>query len=169
MTRYVESGGALLVASDRYEATVFRRWGVLFGNGLRLAASRNDRFRGLADCPIVSGLATGHPVAQGLGQVITNRPGYLTTETNRSSRLRSRQTIANLPRLIGHSSAMGPPFAVAVEATENGRALLLADQSVFTNQMLVCGDNAAFAIQSLNWLRNENRRYVLLVVDGRVA
>ena len=37
---------------------------------------------------------------------------------------------------------------------------------MFTNQMLLYGDNARAAKQSLEWLMGENRKHVLVLVDG---
>jgi hypothetical protein len=72
----------------------------------------------------------------------------------------------------GEPAEKGPMFAVGGEV-DNGRVLVLADHSIFINQMMVPADNnnAEFAWNCLDWLaadRPGERRKVLFVEDGTI-
>lgn len=176
---YINEGGALLVASDRDGRNRMQSLGVRFYAGPFYAASADDCYDGLQDCPIVSRFVTDNPAVAGLNNVVTNRPGYLSLGRPYGlSQLRQRGPIAELPPLqyeIGSRRlrSIEMPFAVAFETGTAGRALFIADQSVFANQMIVIGDNARFAQQSLAWLREvdgtlETRDNILVISDRQV-
>jgi len=170
----VQQGGNVLVASDADESGKLRPVRVGLSRRLRLVADPEDALAGHADCPIIRDLDDSHPVTTGLSAVVANVPGHVYSRRSGSRRF-NNTTLARFPRL--NNGAIGVRFAVASHHDSGGRMLLVADQSMFSNQMLLQGDNARFLIQSLNWLSadRENssalRRPVaaLVVINGRVA
>ena len=165
---YVRGGGAVLVASDRDDSGVFRNFGVRLFAGPQQVARSRDGYQGNKDCPIVSVESEAHAVLEGVSRLVTNRPGSMLDSSIASTRSRRYQRLARLPdsvRLRRFSS--GPPlFAAVSERRRNsGRVLFVADQSVFTNQMLVCGDNARFAANVVAWLKEGGRDRILILAD----
>ncbi len=155
---FVTRGGALLLASDR--TGNFDGGAIRFAAGPRRVVRDSDCFAGrYMECPIVRPRRSNHPVVQGVQQIVTNRSGGL--------RVRSQSgQLASMPPLQGTSERY--EFLVAREGRRNSRMLACADQSVFSNQMLIHGDNARFALQAMAWLAEGGRTNLLIVVDGRV-
>jgi hypothetical protein len=58
-------------------------------------------------------------------------------------------------------------FAAAMENQAGNRIIGVADQSAFSNQMITYKDNALFADRAIEWLKNRERKYFLIVADGR--
>jgi hypothetical protein len=78
----------------------------------------------------------------------------------------SRKTVQDL---TGERLQDGPIFAVGGEL-DSGRILVLADHSLFINQMMWPTDNnnLEFAYKCMEWLSNGRRKRVLLVEDGKI-
>ncbi len=156
VTNHVNNGGSALLASDssvpRYDVT-------FAGFGFRRMTSypRNDpsAFRGMHDCPIVSDFQP-HPILSGVAEIVTNRPGYVTASR--------RKTLASLPSTYWGRTAGA--FIAAREHRNGGRAVVVGDQSIFTNQMILFGDNAIFANQAIKWLKNGQPKKMLILVNG---
>jgi len=156
VTNHVDNGGAVLLASDSQVPYRDRSFaGVRFGKLIVFPTKDSDAFRGMYDCPVVSNFKS-HPILSNIGELVTNRPGFIWA--NR------RSTLATLPTNYGrhHSDA----FIAASENRIGGRAVAVADQSIFTNQMILFGDNAVFANQTLKWLKNDRAKKMLILVDG---
>jgi hypothetical protein len=157
MARHVENGGAMLVASD---CTVGSAVGLTADITFRpldsIPANENDWFNAIPDCPIVSDIRP-HEITNGVTAIVANRPGAL------EPRLSSR--IAYLP--IQASSRRSYAFMATKENREGGRLLAVADQSVFSNQMIIYRDNALFTDQAMQWLVAGKRKHVLVISDGR--
>lgn len=149
-------GGSVLAASDQIDASTAQLPGRIrcqFDSNAR-ASNESDAFAGMADCPIVRDLRP-HPALDGIRAIATNRPGVLSA---------GMSTIAYLPPLETSSVANG--FIAAVESESGGRLLAVADQSIFTNQMIAYKDNDLFAYQALKWLKANHCENVLFVVNG---
>jgi hypothetical protein len=57
---------------------------------------------------------------------------------------------------------------IAAHHSRNSRALFIGDHSFFVNEMLLHGDNAQFARNCIDWLRQSNSRTKLVIVaDGQ--
>lgn len=156
--RYLERGGVALIATDDTDSRVLRRSGVEFMGGPVVAEREVDRFNGFDDCPIVTDTRL-HPALNGVKQIVTNRPGVARAKRERL------ETVAYLPP---SSSSRFSGFIVAGDLANDGKLIAIGDHSVFTNQMLLCGDNAVLAWQSLNWLTSDGRRKKLLVLANGV-
>jgi hypothetical protein len=155
---YVQRGGAVLVASDQHDSRPLRlRHDIGFAPANAQAILDRDMFQGISDCPIVTDIRI-HPCLKNVESIVTNRPGTLTAD-----RL---STIAFLPALREsfHSNA----FVAGVENPNGGKLIGVADESVFSNQMIVYGDNAVFAHQTLAWLKGKNRKQMLMLANGKV-
>ncbi len=174
--RFIESGGAALIATDGQDSRILRGQGIGFTSRVIKTISRSDYFQ-FPDCPKVSDTRI-HPALKNIHSIITNRPGLITPLSGGSGR---PTIIAYLPSL--RDSFQNNRFIAAKENPDGGRLLCVSDQSVFANQMLIHGDNALFAFQAMNWLKGENQRgenqrgenqrgqnrtHLLVIADGSV-
>jgi hypothetical protein len=163
---YVEHGGAALVASDQPDYRSFASWGVGFNRGPQRAVRDEDMFRSRSDCPLISNLDRNHPATSVCVSLATNRPGFLAlSPDSEASRRYRRETIGRLPRLVASRGRQrnAQPFIASLEPNLDARMLFVADQSIFSNQMMTCEDNAKFALTAMEWLRNGKRDTVLIV------
>ena len=155
---YLENGGAVLVATDQNFAPGKSQY-VRFR---RLSANANhleDAFQEYRDCPIVSNMKL--PYLSGVKQIVTNRPGRITAESQTPWDI-----IGFLPPCNGSESQI--PFAVGGEGSNGAKLMCFADQSIFSNQMLPHGDNALLAKSTLEYLKGRNRSSVLILNNGIV-
>jgi len=156
VTNHVNKGGAALLASDsskpRRDVTFA---GFSFEKMTSYPMNDPNAFDGMHDCPIVSDFRP-HPVLAGVSEIVTNRPGFVGASRN--------STLARLPSTYrGRTSGA---FIAASENRNGGRAVVVGDQSIFTNQMILYGDNAIFANQAIKWLKNERPKKMLILVNG---
>ena len=159
---YLENGGSVLIASDSKNDDILRGQGIQINGSGFVAEKREDFFAGqFSDCPVVTNIQLPIPLLAGIDSLVTNRPGVLQVSPNTHWK-----RLAYLPPLVG--SPHGNLFALAGENESGGKLICFSDQSMFTNQMLLHGDNARAAKQSLEWLMGENRKQVLVLVDGVV-
>jgi hypothetical protein len=176
--QFILRGGAALVATDRHLSA--ERLSPEFSvriSGLPVELQRHDRqtgYRGLAECPLVEFLQP--PGFQALQRVATNRPSQLSflqhlvlvqpqvLATYRGSCLLDGQPRPRLTFAVGMElQGMGAP--------RKGRLLVLADHSVFINDMLsqTDNDNFDFALVCLEWLTDGGQRdRVLFAEEGLV-
>ena len=157
ISRYVENGGTALIASDQKNSDIAR-----LHRGIRIlpveaeALHNRDAFQKMPDCPVVTDIRI-HPSLDGVEAIVSNRPGSLMA--------RRDSTIAFLPALKESLHSNG--FIAAAESETGGRIIAVADQSVFSNQMIIYKDNAKFTRQTLQWLKSEGREHVLVVANGK--
>lgn len=162
---WLRRGGGLLIASDTTDGRSLLGLGMGFENaGLRTRRS-SDGWRGISECPVVTAMNRDHPALDGIDRLVTNRPALL--RLSRVRMLEGTRSLALLPPVVGYRSR--PTFAVSIDSPDGGRAMVTADPSMFSNQMLTCGDNALFAFQALQWVAARGQTRVLLVIDGEVA
>jgi hypothetical protein len=176
---FVERGGAVLVASDRDSGDALRDLaGVrIDGEVVERAGGTGEVHRNQPDRPFVSPVEPNLPDGSvnpfaGL-KVATNIPSYLSPPSQPATLLacfppdivlrNARVRIANAPQLFAVGGVLG-------EGREAGRFLILADHSVFINEMLLAPDcgNLDFTVRSLQWLRGGERTHAMLVEDGKV-
>jgi hypothetical protein len=180
LQRFVEQGGAALVATDRAvpSARLSPAFGISFdGQPVFAGEPGLDRtYHDLIDCPFVEPTSLkGPPLFQGLGKVALKR-----VATNRPSYLHLERTSGGLRRLAvfpAGSWARGQGFALKVPhlcfavggdwGDSGGRILLLSDHSVFINDMMtpVDNDNLEFASNCLEWLTDGGKRSRVLFVE----
>lgn len=172
LSRYLRRGGAVLIANDRGGRLP---QGMTLLRGPVEAARVEHAFQGYTDCPLVTRFHGQHPVVAGLRSVATNRPGALLfDEASPDGRQDSGPLgLARLPAVAfqlaagGDERAGGPWFVAATEVGPRGRMVVVADQSVFSNQMLLYHDNLRLAGNILRWLADGGRSSVLVIDNSR--
>ena len=168
----VDRGGAVLVAAD--DATTMSGatsdMGIQFHAGPVNVVDRAEIYHGYTDCFRVTSLDPSHPVTKDVVQIIANRAGVLSTTGSRN-RWRPIATTP-LAQAIKYTNDQMHSFdfmAALQKRRGEGRALAIADHSVFTNQMLPCGDNARLAAQAVAWLADGKRSRVIILVDRGIV
>jgi hypothetical protein len=187
---FVEGGGAVLAASDRRtDGTLGRAFGVwVVGGFLEIDAESPSAYRQLPECPLVQAVSSfqtlgtsSPPIFQGLTHVASNRPSYL--------RSRDLPVLAALPggcrapdqdndlsaRLL-RLAGRGPSFAAGGQVGR-GRIIVLADHSIFINDMMLQQDNDNFdlAYNGVRWLSegvepgSPDRDRALVVYEGETV
>lgn len=178
----VANGAALLVATDRptgdelTQMTGYAVDGRLLRGPIRFDQLYRQNF---VDCPAVqpqtgfSFIRLPEPTFDGLTDppVYANRPSFL--EAAERGNFRNFPVLAQLPVNSGYSEGgrrwyfNGPvPFAVAGRVRA-GRAMLVADHSVFIDSMLLQTDNAnlVLAVRVADWLAEGGKRSAVLFID----
>ena len=162
LRRYVAQGGSLLVATEQN----LQLPGLCsFFAGDAKSINDEDRYLKFTDCLRLTSINTDHPLTQGVGTIVVNRTGWLTTPTDESL---SWQVIASLPDDCSPRSARGRPVVLAGLDPEPDRGVIIlaADKSLFSNGMLWHGDNAVFAIRATDLLCRGQRKRMTVIVDG---
>lgn len=178
---FLEDGGAVLIASDRApEVETRREWDRAFrertaidGGFIETEPPRSG-YRGTRECPFVKPLPNKTvPIFDGLNKVATNRPSHLHVDSacpvDTLAVFPPDCTMEGIPGIMVRGLqlkfAIGGPMG-------KGRALVLADHSVFINDMLLQTDNDNFdlACSAIRWLSEDGKRTrVLFVEDGEVV
>jgi hypothetical protein len=178
---YVNRGGAALVATDRHW-----RWRTDDGGVAEVVGEKVKNadvqmvYRGIVDCPYVKGYPQkesplfrtfgAKSLLPGLHRVATNRPSYL-----RPTELPG--DMKYMARFVegcdyGNWMVRGQQFFAAGGGVGQGRLLVLADHSVFINDMMLQEDtdNIDFAYNCIDWLTEgaEERKRVLFLEEGEV-
>ena len=185
LTSFVRNGGAVLLASDRpLREPVARQQllavaGVGIGENTLQCIDNKSCYQWLFYCPYAVPLQGrgpdlfSDPVTGRAREVATNVPSYLVKERP----VGDVAPIATLPdgcffdgderRFEGPGRRHRPLFAVAGDFGK-GRALVMADHSVFINEMMLPTDNGNFdfTANAIGWLR-DGRRTKVLFVDER--
>jgi hypothetical protein len=185
---FLRAGGAVLIASDHRTDPALERELRIRVEGRLLKGPIERCFRReFDDCPFVTypesgtirafvGAATRNALFQGLERIATNRPSYLQPHV-----IPGLPILAYLPAgcwfVQQGERAWYPeplPFAAAGSiANGEGRLLLLADHSIFINDMMLQpdNDNIPFAANVARWLADPagaNRTAALFVEDGQI-
>ena len=173
---FVQRGGALFLATDRrlpwgVDVAVGRMTSYVVSGSEFVADDPASCYRGLDDCPFLTPQQGAQPdlfrnlVSEGgLSTVATNIPSYLEATDNR----------LGPPALSPLAWVDNVPFGVGADVgDEGGRVLLLADHSIFINEMLMQQDNGnvEFSYNCLKWMvegPNGPRTQVLFVEDGKI-
>ena len=173
---FLRRGGVALIASDRASSG---RWADLLNvriSGQFVRCDRGspaDRFQNLAHCPLVRAPdGERDPLFQGIDGVATNNPSYLEHLGQFGPECRAvfppdsdrerKEPLDTDRQLFAVGWSWGP-----------GKVLVLADHSVFINDMLLRTEpathNIRFAANCLVWLRGGTPRHrVLFVEDGNI-
>ena len=172
---FVDAGGALLVASDSLSNTRvpgqpvnvapirgcrIKRW-----NGLSAREVERHGFEGYDDCAVVTRFdREGYSdLFNGVDSIVANRPGRVLIQ----GQGRNTRPAAWLP-----PGRRYPLVAISrSRLSRDGRMIIVADHSLFVNEMLIHADNARFASNVAEWLcrtTGEKRSTLVLVHDGKV-
>jgi hypothetical protein len=163
---FVERGGRLLLATDRRTTALERDFGItVSGSLLTIDGTSKLAYRGLSQCPFVVALKGREPsIFRNLPRIATNRPSFLEMTGSPTGRGGAVTPLARLQdcrvesiKGIGFTRWLGPePSRVfaAGEVVGKGRILVLADHSVFINDMMLQADNDNFdfALVATRWL-----------------
>lgn len=185
---FVAKGGALLFATDRpagdgAERELLAVAGVTVAGEPFRCRIPTLCYRGLDFCPVLLPLRGAEPALfrdphkgeAGPLIVATNLPTYLRRRPlpegiHELAALPPRDAIIRFEKLEFRS----PPLLFAVGGERGGgKVLVLADHSIFINEMMMPQDNGnvEFTYNCLDWLRSKpggRRTKVLLVEDGKV-
>jgi hypothetical protein len=190
LKHFVERGGAVLLASDRPprvpRAAKDLRAVAGVGIGKETFVSANDAsvYKHMPYCPVLEpqlgaqpALLAAAPGEVGPLRVATNVPSSL---ERRGARPGTIQPLAFLPRdcvpdtwQVNFWRFTQQLFLVGGEVGQ-GRVLVLADHSIFINEMMLPTDNhnVEFTINCVRWLRGGGadgpRDRVLMVEDGNI-
>jgi hypothetical protein len=188
---FVERGGAVLLASDRSlkekkAADALRAVaGVSISDDTVVCLNGNVIYRGRLYCPFIFQPGNARPSlltppsAPAQYRVATNVPSFLFRRRRAPGTVR---ILAYLPQHCRFDTDLNqapaedwPPFMAGGEVGR-GRVLVMADHSIFINEMMLETDNnnVEFTINCVRWLRGDEglatgpRKHVLLVEDGKV-
>jgi hypothetical protein len=185
VSKFVESGGALLVATDRAHVPLFKgfdSWTDEFGVEVveqPVLGRPHNCYQSLRECPFVIPVEGSDPplFEQLKHGVATNRSGFL--RITRSAVGSMLSPLARFPRGCDSERAESImeragylPFA-AGRKWGKGRIVVLADHSIFINNMMLQHDtgNVEFTYNCLLWLRsggNDPRDHVLFYDNGQI-
>lgn len=143
---FVRSGGAILIATDRGV-----RGNVIdMDRGPILVTDPTDMYQKFNDCFRVP--MDTHETTKGVRELVVNRAGSIRPD-------RRWSTIGRAPT--------GQPLVAVYERSSGGRVVAVSDHSPFTNGMLMHGDNAAFTLNTIDWLTDSGRRKrISFIVNG---
>ena len=163
LAKFVERGGALLIASDRSQSV--RGLGTFHGGPVTVSVL--DAYRDFRDCPRVAWLEHAHPLMADVTELVANRSGWW---QDKPHRLGLWQDIAILPTADPKRSAMprrATLCAVLASSEMRGRVVAIADHSLLINGMLWHGDNGQFVLNLTTWLTQDDRTNLLFLIDGQ--
>jgi hypothetical protein len=183
---FVRGGGALLLASDRplpeaLGATIANLTGVVIGDATVSCTNPESCYHGRSWCPLLRG-ADGrgpdllHSSRGGDLLVATNTPAYLVENGWWPKALRSVVPVCYLPEGCTRDDNGRPVrpglFGVAGSVGQ-GKVLVLADNSLFINEMTLRSDNnnVEFSYNCMRWLAEGaggQRDRVLFVENGKI-
>lgn len=174
LTWFTEHGGAVLLATDRPDKSGPNDpFQVRVVGELIVANDPNLAYRGeLMDCPLVTEFQPGHPLFEGITRIATNRPSYLDAGKEWSPECHVAWFTTNI-WTVGKVTWRLPPVRIPFAAAKDvgkGRMLVLADHSIFINDMMMQpdNDNFNFASKCVLWLTDGGRRDRVLFVDEGV-
>ncbi len=161
LTRFVQSGGALLLASDRsFELPGFGQ----YWEGPVTDTRSEGQYQDFVDCLRIpprsdAGLA-------GVSQLVTNRSGWFAP---RAAGWAEWEVVASFPGNCQPVAARQQSLIAVGRSRENSSGLVVvsADASLFTNGMLWHGDNAIAAIRITELICDATRSQVAFVIDGQ--
>ena len=154
---FARDGGAVLVATDIGNIELFR---TTINRGPVLVTPEHA-YQGQRDCPIVTNLEKRNPLFEGVEELVTNISSFVARRSNSPLR-----PIARFPRSFANGMAS---LMVANKGQIQGRMLVVADHSLFVNEMLLHGDNSRFVANVAKWLCADSDRYNLIFIqDGEV-
>jgi hypothetical protein len=174
LSEFRKRGGAILIASEEDDKGRLASLG--YGiNNWPLKQAENRAYRRLPECPVARPKDSRHPLFVGLTKgIATHLPGSLRYYDKSDLKIYlSFSSITNRPPeaedfIVG----LLPFLAAGGEGGQGtGRAVILADRSVFTNVLMIRmdNDNFAFAVNTLRWLTEDGRRKrVLFLDDGEI-
>jgi hypothetical protein len=186
---FLDKGGAVLLATDlglnriSLEPDLAKRTGFTVERAHFIYAGRNTWmycYNNVAQCPVLQPVPNASPnlfrnptgVNAPPLRVATNVPACLVAQQPKPT----GKVLAQLPPgCVNDQNPFArppnPSFMLAWQSPKGGRLLLLADHSIFINEMMFPSDNGnvEFTANCMDWLSEDGkRRKVLFVEDGDV-
>ena len=162
LSAFIQNGGSVLWASDF--PTRFPAWMGISIRGRTYRAQRDaDAYLGIREFPYADSINFQHPITRGIGNVITNLPSTIGVSYQFEFNQANWRTLLKTRRRRSNTLLIAGQFA------RNSNVIVVADHSIFTNQMLTVGDNSKLAMQSIQWLRQGKRTDAIIFVDGDVV
>ncbi len=151
LSAFVQAGGHVVVADDFGEAgDALARMGLLRADVGTPQAGTYYRSRLYA--PVAVPLTPGHPLVDGVTEVVTNHPAVLT------------EVKGALP-VVGFS---GDGAIVVAGEFGTGRFVVVSDPSIFINRMLQFPGNLSLTVNILRWLDRDGRADRVVLLRGDV-
>ena len=160
---FVENGGAILAmlelsATNRSDLYVnglgtFHRGPVLAGG--------QEAYRTYSDCVVVTDINDSQNLFAGVRTLVTNRAGWFSPSQTKAW---DWETVAKYPT-TAMPSDIRPKNLLCVGRPRNGRggmAIVLADSSLLTNNMLWHGDNSRLALRLSELFQNQGRTQFIM-------
>lgn len=145
---FLMRGARILIASDQAILPNAAGLPARFHSGQVRSPPGPLAYNGRSECPILVNFDTTTPLFRNVSSLALNRPGWLVPQTD------SALVVARFSRgtSIDGIDRTDPPAAMVVTSSAKGRMLLVADQSLFVNEMLLELDNVVFARNVVEWL-----------------
>jgi hypothetical protein len=158
LQRFLQDGGAVLIASDRGEEArlLGRALLVHLFNGFVFSRDPQASYRGQPKCPFAAPnpQSARHPIFRGVTRLATNTPSFL---MNGNADLRvlaqfpnGEVLFANPNGAVQNNFQGDAPFAIGNDAPM-GKTLVLAGHGVFMNGVMANRDNILFARNCIDW------------------
>jgi hypothetical protein len=145
LAAFLRGGGRVLIGDDFGRADeALARLGLLRHPGPLGPARVHDQNPNL---PVAVALDDQHPLARGVGEIVTNHPSVFSVESGADA-------------VFGTSKREA---VVAAGTLGNGRFVALSDPSIFINDMLAFDGNVALAVRVLDYLAPRRPARILLV------
>ncbi|MFT5525011.1 MAG: hypothetical protein ACI9HK_002977 [Pirellulaceae bacterium] len=157
---FLNRGGAVLLATDK--PTWVDEFCLIKGGPVTVV-DEADAYQGYTDCPAVQDL-TSHRINRGITRIIANRAGWIDTTFDRHG---SWERIAWFPRSNASENA-GETLVATFRSgrSRRGRMVVMSDHSLLINSMIMHGDNSRLLLNLSNWLVEDGRDNLFLVIDG---
>jgi hypothetical protein len=187
LSEFVTRGGALLVATDQGVDWPLSPFGIDIKGQFVQATPATDQnlvYRGMPQCLLLQPQRDRLELFRKADRVATNKPSYLNLLVHPLRAEEAPMVLPEVARLPPRCQVvfrdgtwfqnLDPNERLLAAVGSNwgkGRFLVLADHSVFINDMMIQSDNTnlEFAYNCINWLTEDGRRNkVLFYEDGLV-
>lgn len=159
--QFVRAGGALLIATDRdfNGAELMLRTSIDPGP---VTVDAANGYLGRSNCPLITKWEDPLGLFDGVKKIAANRSGYFSSLFSGWDTKAYHPATAQVPG--GLFSRQRPFFAA--RNWDKGRFAIAADQSLFSNEMLLEVDNCRFAANCVQWLSDNGRRKNVLFIEA---
>jgi hypothetical protein len=176
LSEFRRRGGAILIATDRFDAGRLNTLGVTVRGWGVEAKAPALAFQDQKVCPVFRGLGNlPHSLFRGLNRdLVTNSPSYLVFLQGLGLPPSDLRPLVHFPPgciARGRAPEIGAlTFIAASPQGDGARTLVIAGHGIFMNGMLgLDADNFTFAWNCVEWLSEKGKRkYALLIEEGRV-
>lgn len=159
---FIENGGSMLWASD-HPTSFPRSMGIRIQNQIYRTRNQRDAYRGQAELIYADSFSQQHSITRGIDSVVTNLPSVISVTNQRAYGRANWWPLLRLRKSVPNTLLLAGQFG------RDSNVVVVADHSIFTNQMLTVEQNSKLVIQTIKWLQQGKRTDALILVDGRVV